>query len=107
MSVVSRVGKAAGGKRDILGEVMIVEEKITGTLCRFHPDESDPEYTASWIVTDLGEIKGFSMTKINRKFGPEFAAWVQAQNRPLKVVTAIRGIHNILKRFNFIELVKE
>ena len=86
---------------------MIVEEKITGTLCRFHPDEAEPEYTATWILTDDGEIKAFTMVKISRKFGPEFAAWVQAQKRPLKVITAIRSIHNILKRFDFIELVKE
>ena len=86
---------------------MIVEEKIAGTLCRYHPDPNDPKYTVSWICTKDGEIKGFMMTEISRDFGVEFAAWVQAQEKPLKVVTAIRSIAAIAKRFGFVELEKK
>jgi len=86
---------------------MIVEEKITGTLCRYHPGSKDPKYTVSWILTDDNEIKGFMMSEIARGFGVEFAAWVQQQRKPLRVMTAVRSVATMAKRFGFVELEKK
>jgi hypothetical protein len=96
-----------GPTQTMIGRKMIIEEKIIGTLCRYHPDPKDPKYTVSWILTDNNEIKGFMMSEIARGFGAEFAAWVQRQKKPLRVVTAVRSIASIAKRFGFVELEKK
>lgn len=88
---------------------MIIEEKLTGpvTLCRLHPDENSPEYTAQWILTDDGEIKGLMSRDAKLAWVLEFGAWCVAQRRALKFTTAIRSVGRIMKRFNFIEYRRE
>lgn len=85
---------------------MIVEERISGTLCRLHPDPDKPDYTAQWILTNDGEIKG--LMSVGAKYGwvKEFGAWCRQQPGPLRLSTAVHGIKLIMKRFGFTELTR-
>jgi len=88
---------------------MIVEEKISGTLCRLHPDEKDPKYVAQWILSKDGEIKALMVAEgVGLQAFKEFGAWVLRQKRTLKLTTAIVSIAKIAKyRWGFIEMERK
>ncbi len=88
---------------------MIVEEKISGTLCRVHSNDVDPKYVAQWFLTDENEIKGLMFAKdADASFVvKEFGAWIQVQKTPIKLSTTIRSIAWIIRHFGFKEFIKE
>ena len=87
---------------------MIITEVISGpiTLCRLHPDPESPEYSAQWILTESGEIKGLMAINAKPAWVLEFGAWCREQKGPLKISTSNRAIEWIMRRFGFVKMVR-
>jgi len=104
---------------------MVVEERVTGTLCRVHLDEESAHYSAEWLLTSkrlnrwlswlywLGwprnppEIKGLIISDNHLAVAREFGKWVQVQQGVLRARTAVKSVAGILKRFGFVEIERK
>jgi hypothetical protein len=86
---------------------IITEEAVSGTIYRYHPDENSSVYTAQWIVTHYGEIKGLMCISPTIETVKAFGAWCHQYDGKLKLSTAVESILNTSRRFGFVERFKE